>query len=246
MNTNLTITTVENEARILDTELAEALGYEEPRAIRKLISRHEGALSALGTLARRRVPQLRSNGATHLIDTYYLNKAQAIFLTTQSGTSTAINITVQVIQKFDAYEKGMMQPALPNFANPAEAARAWAEQYENRVKAEALLVDANDKVTNVIQVIGTHRHTIARFVRTIPGVNSMAVITKSGLFKLILRSDKPEARKFQDWVTREVLPAIEKDGMYVTDEEKVRTSAGGIGCSPLGTLHTLKRCSSTK
>ena len=30
-----------------------------------------------------------------------------------------------------------------------------------------------------------------------------------------MRSDKPEARKFQDWVTREVRPAIRKDGMYV-------------------------------
>lgn len=38
-----------------------------------------------------------------------------------------------------------------------------------------------------------------------------------------MRSDKPEAREFQDWVTREVLPAIRKDGMYVVGEEKVKT-----------------------
>ncbi|MXN52002.1 BRO family protein [Shinella sp. AETb1-6] len=37
-------------------------------------------------------------------------------------------------------------------------------------------------------------------------------ISESGLYKLIMRSDKPEARKFQDWVTREVLPAIRKTG----------------------------------
>jgi len=30
-----------------------------------------------------------------------------------------------------------------------------------------------------------------------------------------MRSDKPEARAFQDWVTRDVLPAIRKDGAYV-------------------------------
>ena len=34
------------------------------------------------------------------------------------------------------------------------------------------------------------------------------LVSESGLYKLIMRSDKPEARKFQDWVTREVLPAI--------------------------------------
>ncbi len=36
----------------------------------------------------------------------------------------------------------------------------------------------------------------------------LTAISESGLYKLIMRSDKPEARKFQDWVTREVLPAI--------------------------------------
>lgn len=43
------------------------------------------------------------------------------------------------------------------------------------------------------------------------------IISESGLFKLVMRSDKPEALGFQDWVTREVLPAIRKDGMYVAD-----------------------------
>ncbi len=49
------------------------------------------------------------------------------------------------------------------------------------------------------------------------------VISESGLYKLIMRSDKPEARAFQDWVTRVVLPAIRKDGAYVMGEEKVAT-----------------------
>ena len=48
------------------------------------------------------------------------------------------------------------------------------------------------------------------------------VISESGLYTLILRSDKPEARAFQDWVTRDVLPAIRKDGGYIMGEEKVR------------------------
>ncbi|MCT2558417.1 BRO family protein [Tsuneonella sp. YG55] len=38
------------------------------------------------------------------------------------------------------------------------------------------------------------------------------VVNESGLYKLIMRSDKPEARAFQDWVTREVLPAIRRTG----------------------------------
>lgn len=38
------------------------------------------------------------------------------------------------------------------------------------------------------------------------------LLSESGLNKLIMRSDKPEAKPFQEWVTRDVLPAIRKDG----------------------------------
>ncbi|MFN7009050.1 MAG: Bro-N domain-containing protein [Allorhizobium sp.] len=44
-----------------------------------------------------------------------------------------------------------------------------------------------------------------------PGRDTM-LLSESGLYKLVLRSDKPEAKPFQDWVTKEVLPAIRKDG----------------------------------
>jgi prophage antirepressor-like protein len=48
----------------------------------------------------------------------------------------------------------------------------------------------------------------------------MAIVSESGLYKLIMRFDKPEARSFQDWVTRDILPAIRKDGGYILGEEK--------------------------
>lgn len=41
------------------------------------------------------------------------------------------------------------------------------------------------------------------------------IISESGLYALVLRSRKPEARKFAKWVTAEVLPAIRKTGQYV-------------------------------
>ena len=45
------------------------------------------------------------------------------------------------------------------------------------------------------------------------------VITESGLYAVILRSDKPNAKEFRKWVTSEVLPAIRKNGVYLTDEK---------------------------
>lgn len=46
------------------------------------------------------------------------------------------------------------------------------------------------------------------------GARMMTIINESGLYALVLRSRKPEARKFAKWVTREVLPAIRKTGQY--------------------------------
>lgn len=44
-------------------------------------------------------------------------------------------------------------------------------------------------------------------------------ITESGLYAVILRSDKPNAKKFRKWVTSEVLPTIRKTGGYVNNDE---------------------------
>lgn len=44
-------------------------------------------------------------------------------------------------------------------------------------------------------------------------------ITESGLYAVIVRSDKPNAKKFRKWVTSDVLPAIRKTGGYVNNDE---------------------------
>ena len=45
-------------------------------------------------------------------------------------------------------------------------------------------------------------------------------INESGLYSVILRSDKPEAKPFRKWVTSEVLPTIRKTGRYGLDDTK--------------------------
>lgn len=45
-------------------------------------------------------------------------------------------------------------------------------------------------------------------------------LTESGVYKLIFKSKKKEAEKFQDWVTDEVLPQIRKTGGYIPVDEK--------------------------
>lgn len=46
------------------------------------------------------------------------------------------------------------------------------------------------------------------------GGGKLTIINESGLYALVLRSRKPEARKFAKWVTGEVLPSIRKSGGY--------------------------------
>lgn len=47
-----------------------------------------------------------------------------------------------------------------------------------------------------------------------PGNPNRTIVNEAGLYNLILRSDKPEAKAFRRWVTHEVLPQIRKTGAY--------------------------------
>lgn len=51
-------------------------------------------------------------------------------------------------------------------------------------------------------------------IDTLGGSQEVTVISESGLYAVILRSNKPEAKPFRRWVTGEVLPAIRKTGAY--------------------------------
>lgn len=55
-------------------------------------------------------------------------------------------------------------------------------------------------------------------ITTPGGMQESWVINESGLYNVILRSDKPEAKPFRKWVTSEVLPSIRKHGAYMTSE----------------------------
>lgn len=56
-------------------------------------------------------------------------------------------------------------------------------------------------------------------IDTLGGRQNMSIINESGLYNVILRSEKPEAKPFRKWVTSEVLPSIRKHGAYMTQEK---------------------------
>lgn len=74
--------------------------------------------------------------------------------------------------------------------------------------------------TNTSKAVGDHLDPDERSSAVVPRTpnDSLGVptnlISESGLYALVLRSRKPEARKFAKWVTSEVLPSIRQKGSY--------------------------------
>lgn len=52
------------------------------------------------------------------------------------------------------------------------------------------------------------------------GLQRVSIINEPGLYSLILRSRKPEAKAFKRWVTHEVLPAIRRTGAYTVAQPR--------------------------
>lgn len=53
------------------------------------------------------------------------------------------------------------------------------------------------------------------------GTQEVTIINEPGLYAVILRSDKPEAKAFKRWVTHEVLPSIRRTGAYGVPPERL-------------------------
>lgn len=81
-------------------------------------------------------------------------------------------------------------------------------------------------------------------IYTSGGPQNMTIISESGLYSVILRSDKPEAKPFRRWVTHEVLPAIRRDGAYSITAQPpcpLKPSSAGDVAQLLRVLRTTMR-----
>lgn len=61
-------------------------------------------------------------------------------------------------------------------------------------------LDDDEKLVSVLPIAGQNR--------------SVNLVSESGLYALVFKSNKPSAKKFRKWVTKEVIPAIRKTGSY--------------------------------
>lgn len=63
---------------------------------------------------------------------------------------------------------------------------------------------------------------------TLGGHQQLLIVSESGLYALIFRSRKPEAKRFRKWVTQEVLPTIRKTGHYELANDDAPDAPKGI------------------
>lgn len=108
---------------------------------------------------------------------------------------------------------------------------------------------------DVCQVLGIERTDSAarrldsdekdtHLVSTPSGTQKMVIINEPGLYNVIIRSDKPDAKDFKRWVTHEVLPAIRRTGRYSMNEtpvHKLSSLPDGVSLNGLARLISVTR-----
>ncbi len=76
-----------------------------------------------------------------------------------------------------------------------------------------------EQVSRVKSRLNQDGVTTSKVIDSLGREQEATFINESNLYKVIFQSRKPEAEKFTEWVTSEVLPSIRKTGGYVSNEE---------------------------
>ena len=98
-----------------------------------------------------------------------------------------------------------------------------------------------DQVTRVVGRLDDDEVTIIKVTHPqSPGKYiDVNAVNEPGMYSLILRSNKPEAKAFKRWITHEVLPAIRKTGTYATDSRIMEAAQLLANCKQKAALPTL-------
>ncbi len=99
-----------------------------------------------------------------------------------------------------SFEKSPVRTVLVSGAPWFSSADAGKILQLSNIRASVALLDDDEKGVNTIDTPG--------------GKQEISIVSESGLYALIFKSRRPEAKKFRRWVTSEVLPAIRKTGSY--------------------------------
>lgn len=85
------------------------------------------------------------------------------------------------------------------------------------IAADVCKILGLNQVTNAVKGLDEDEKALITIKGLSRGNDTGNIINEFGLYNLILRSRKPEAKTFRRWITHEVIPAIRKHGMYITN-----------------------------
>lgn len=164
--TTLTIndinTTVNGVPRIMDLTLAKALGFAQPRDIRKIIARQKEALERFGKVCSSMAQTAASKGGRPS-KAYYLTEKQALFICTKSEAPSALDVTIEMVEVFYAVKTGQQKPVQAQL--PLEAPRATQEELialQGQINyykiVMGMLNDKNEALCATFKTISTVHH----------------------------------------------------------------------------------------
>lgn len=113
--TEVVLQSMDGEPRVRDLDLAEKLGFDRPRDIRKLIERNMVELEKFGA-PQRRANEVRSGrGRVTEVEEFHLNEEQALLVSVLSNAPNAAAVRAMLIRVFVAFRRGELQK--PKAAN---------------------------------------------------------------------------------------------------------------------------------
>ena len=86
------------------------------------------------------------------------------------------------------------------------------------VAADACRILSLSDTSQAMERIDDEDKRVFRGIRTANNTLFAWCVNESGLYSLIIESNKPEAKAFRRWITHEVIPSVRKHGLYAADE----------------------------
>lgn len=118
-------------------------------------------------------------------------------------------LRMAIIKRWKELESQALKPQLPNFTNPVEAARAWANEVEAKQIAQEQLAIAAPKVEYFDRVADVHNYMNATTVGQKVGLSGTALNKQLEQFNVYNRAIKT-GRVFQQWFIDQGLGVMKK------------------------------------
>lgn len=117
-------------------EIAEVIGMRHADVMRSIRNMEEAwAKVSERNFALSSYKQSQPNGGYKDVPCYVLNKTECLYVATKFNDEARAKLVLRWEELENQIRKSEI--VMPNFSNPAEAARAWADQYERNLALEA-------------------------------------------------------------------------------------------------------------